>query len=65
MMYGYREQLEIVDKIPVKEGQGYNMNCPFCGGRKTFGIALRSGRKLWHCFKVSCGVRGSPRMNRN
>ena len=59
MMYGYREQLEIVDKIPVKEGQGYNMNCPFCGGRKTFGVALRNGKKLWHCFKVSCGVRGS------
>ena len=58
-MYGYREQLEIVDKIPVKEGQGYNMNCPFCGGRKTFGIALRNGKKLWHCFKVSCGVRGA------
>ena len=57
-MYSYREQIEMLDNIIVKEGHGININCPFCGGRKTLGIAIRDGRKLWHCFKVSCGVRG-------
>ena len=57
-MYTYKEQLEIVSKIPVKEGEGFNMNCPFCGGYKTFGLAVKDGKKLYHCFKVSCGVKG-------
>ena len=60
MMYGYKEQLEIVDKIPVKEGQGYNMNCPFCGGRKTFGIALRNGKSSGTVLK-SVAVFGAPK----
>ena len=58
-MHSYRDQVEMLDNIIVKEGHGININCPFCGGRKTLGIAIRDGRKLWHCFKVSCGVRGS------
>jgi len=58
-MYTYNDQIEMLENIIVKEGHGININCPFCGGRKTLGIAIRDGRKLWHCFKVSCGVRGS------
>lgn len=58
-MYSYRDQIEMLDNIIVKEGSGININCPFCGGRKTLGVAVRDGRKLWHCFKVSCGVKGS------
>jgi len=57
-MYSYREQIEIIEKIVVKDGQGFNIDCPFCGGRKTFGIARRDGKKMWHCFKVSCGIKG-------
>jgi len=58
-MYTYSEQIEIIDKIAVREGCGINVNCPFCGGRKTLGVAIRQGKKLWHCFKVSCGIRGT------
>jgi len=58
-MYTYNEQIEIIDKIHVKEGMGININCPFCGGRKTLGIAIRDGRKMWHCFKLSCGAKGA------
>jgi len=58
-MYSYREQLDIIEKISVREGTGINVNCPFCGGRKTLGIANKSGAKLWHCFKASCGAKGS------
>jgi hypothetical protein len=58
-MYTYKEQLEIISKIPIKEGEGFNMNCPFCGGYKTFGMAVKDGKKLYHCFKVSCGVKGA------
>lgn len=58
-MYSYRDQIEMLDNIIVKEGHGININCPFCGGRKTLGVAVKEGRKLWHCFKVSCGVKGS------
>ena len=57
-MYTYAEQRDMVDQIHIKEGENINIDCPFCGGRKTFGITIKDGKKLWHCFKISCGVRG-------
>jgi len=58
-MYTYAEQRELVENIPVKEGGGINIDCVFCGGRKTLGLTIKDGKKLWHCFKVSCGAKGS------
>jgi hypothetical protein len=57
-MYTYREQLDTLAPIRLKEGQTKRINCPFCGGYKTMGITIKGGNKIWNCFKASCGVRG-------
>lgn len=57
-MYSYRDQLEMLEGIRVKENETRRIDCPFCGGKKTFGIARRDGKLMWHCFKASCAVRG-------
>lgn len=57
-MYSYRDQLEMLNGVRIKENQQTRIDCPFCGGRKTFGIARRDGKLMWNCFKASCGIRG-------
>ena len=58
-MFTYKEQLETLKPIKLRDGQTKRINCPFCGGHKTMGISNKEGRKVWHCFKASCGLRGS------
>lgn len=58
-MFTYREQLELLEPIRVREDETKRIDCPFCGGRKTLGITNRDGSKVWNCFKASCGIRGS------
>ena len=58
-VFTYREQLEMLEPIRVREDETKRIDCPFCGGRKTFGITNRDGSKVWNCFKASCGIRGS------
>lgn len=58
-MFTYKEQLETLKPIKLREGQTKRINCPFCGGNKTMGISNKEGRKVWHCFKASCGLKGS------
>ena len=41
------------------------MDCPFCGGNKTFTVSSIDGSLLWHCYKASCGVRGKKGVGRN
>ena len=58
-MSTYKEQLEMLEPIKLKEGQSKRIDCPFCGGSNTLGLTNRDGRKIWHCFKASCDARGS------
>jgi hypothetical protein len=58
-MFTYKEQLEMLDPVRVREDETKRIDCPFCGGRKTLGITNRDGSKVWNCFKASCGIRGS------
>ena len=58
-VFTYREQLELLEPIRVREDETKRIDCPFCGGRKTLGITNRDGSKVWNCFKASCGIRGS------
>lgn len=64
-MYTYREQLEMLDGIQLMPNQHRRIDCPFCGGTKTFTISNVDGSRLWHCFKASCGVRGSKSIGRS
>lgn len=60
MSYSYQEQLSIVSKIIMGEGQSRTLDCPFCGGRKKFTLSkTEDGVLLWNCYRASCPVRGS------
>lgn len=63
-MFTYKEQLELLEGVKLKEGQTRRLDCPFCGGGKTLGISCKDGAQVWHCFKASCGVRGSKNVGR-
>ena len=45
----------------LSNGQTKRMNCPNCGGHKTFTITNNMGQVLWNCYKASCNVSGSKR----
>jgi hypothetical protein len=64
-MYTYREQLAMLDGIRLMPNQHLRIDCPFCGGTKTFTISNVDGSRLWHCFKASCGVRGAQSIGRS
>ena len=57
-MYSYREQLEIVNGIHVREGESLRIDCPFCRGKKTFTISKYYGVVKWNCYRASCEAAG-------
>ena len=57
-MYSYRDQLSLLEPIELRENETKRIDCPFCGGSKTFSITRTDGKRLWGCFRASCGVRG-------
>jgi hypothetical protein len=59
MKYSYRDQIDILSSIRINDGEKKSLDCPFCGGRKKFGILKQDGKLLWNCFRSSCGVKGS------
>ena len=58
-MYTYREQLELLKPIRIRDGETKRIDCPFCGGRGTFTLSNKDGRKVWNCYKASCPSSGS------
>ena len=56
--YSYKEQLAIIDKVRVRDGQTFRGNCPFCGGRNTFTLTRHGSDKVWACYRASCDVKG-------
>ena len=57
-MYSYRDQLSLLEPIELRENETKRIGCPFCGGSKTFSITRTDGKRLWGCFRASCGVKG-------
>jgi hypothetical protein len=57
-MYSYLDQLKVVEKVRIRDGQTVRSNCPFCGGRNTFTITRKGNEYVWNCYKASCGVTG-------
>jgi hypothetical protein len=61
-MATYKEQLEFINRINLREGEHRTLDCPFCQGRRKFTVdRLHDGRTVWNCFKASCSVKGSKR----
>lgn len=64
-MFNYREQLSIIEKIRMSEGDHKTIDCPFCGGRNKFTIDKFDGVLVWNCFRASCTAKGSHRGKRD
>jgi hypothetical protein len=55
----YRDQVEYVKSIILKEGDRHTADCPFCGGKNKFTLDKFDGKLIWNCYRASCGVKGA------
>ena len=53
----------IISDIDIPNGHTKRMNCPECGGIKTFTVTNNMGSLVWNCYKASCNVRGGNRVH--
>jgi hypothetical protein len=56
--YSYKDQVEYLSDIRLKEGEHKRLDCPFCKGKNTFSISKTNGKLLWNCFRASCNSKG-------
>mgnify|MGYP001160806094 FL=1 len=56
-MYNLYSILKDIDDLP--NGETKRINCPECGGYKTFTVTNNMGRMIWNCYKASCSISGS------
>ena len=47
------------DTLTIAEGQRLRMDCPQCRARNTFTVWKDDGVLVYHCFKLTCTVRGA------
>jgi len=53
----------IISDMEIPNGHTKRMNCPECGGIKTFTVTNNMGSLVWNCYKASCNVRGGNRVH--
>ena len=53
------DQRSTLDSIKLKDGETKRIDCPFCGGSKTFTLSLLNGKRVWNCYKASCSAHGA------
>ena len=53
----------IVSDLDLPHGHTKRMNCPECGGLKTFTVTNNMGSLIWNCYKVTCPVSGGTRVH--
>jgi len=53
----------IINDITLTNGDTKRMDCPECGGRKTFTITNNMGSMIWNCYKAGCHVSGGKRVH--
>jgi len=58
----YNTVSDIILDIDLPVGDSKRVNCPNCGGIKTFTITNSEGKLLWNCYKASCNVKGATRV---
>ena len=64
-MFSYKEQVSVIQKIRLAEGEHKTLTCPFCGGRNKFTLDRFDGVLVWNCFRASCNAKGSLRGRRD
>ena len=52
-----------INDFDIANGETKRMNCPECGGYKTFTVTNNMGSIIWNCYKVSCRVSGGTRVH--
>ena len=53
----------IINDIDIPNGQTRRMDCPNCGGYKTFTVTNNMGSLVWNCYKASCPTKGGTRVH--
>ena len=53
---------EYVSDLSLSNGETKRVNCPSCGGYKTFTATNSMGSLMWNCYKASCNVKGNTRV---
>ena len=51
-----------VSDLQLDVGQTKRMNCPNCGGEKTFTVTNEMGNLVWNCYKASCSISGANKV---
>ena len=52
-----------ISDMDIPNGSTKRMNCPNCGGYKTFTVTNNMGSLVWNCYKVSCTLKGGTRVH--
>lgn len=58
-MTGYTSLRKFVEANAPSYGRTIRVDCPCCGGRKTFTISSTLRGLVWHCYRASCDVAGA------
>lgn len=61
----YKEQIDVVKRIKLHNGQSIRLDCPFCHGRNTLFISKENGQLKWYCFRASCEAHGISQYDRS
>lgn len=61
----YAEQLEVIQSIPLREGDRKVIQCPFCYGEKKLALSKSDGKLMWNCYRASCNAKGIHNVRRN
>ena len=54
---------EHINDLSLSNGETKRINCPSCGGFKTFTVTNNMGSLVWNCYKASCKVSGGTRVH--
>lgn len=54
---------EYINDLSLSSGETKRVNCPSCGGFKTFTVTNNMGALVWNCYKASCKVSGGTRVH--
>jgi len=53
----------IVSDMDISNGTTKRIDCPNCGGTKTFTVTNNMGSLVWNCYKASCNIKGGTRVH--
>ena len=52
-----------INDMDIPNGTTKRMDCPECGGYKTFTVTNNMGSLVWNCYKASCNSKGGTRVH--